>query len=126
LSYNSPHWETSRYSGEIRPIIGVHLGQFDLILNPILDTAFDGLSNLDFAPAARFAYNVSDRLGFAVEHYADFGPVHHFEPASKQSHTLFAVVDYAGGGNGIEFGIGRGLDSAADSVVLKLMFMHDL
>ena len=68
LSYNEPHWDPSRYSGEMRPIIGVHLGRWDLILNPIVDTAFNGLSQLDFEPAARVAYHLDDKLAVALQH----------------------------------------------------------
>jgi hypothetical protein len=126
LSYNTPHWEPSRFSGEIRPIIGAHLGQFDLIVNPILDTDFNGLGKLDFAPAARVAYNLSKKVAVAIEEYADFGPLQHFRPAGAQSQTLFGVLDYGSSGNGIEFGVGKGLTRASDSCVLKLMLMHDL
>ena len=126
LSYNTSHWEPSRYSGEIRPIIGWHLGPYDLIVNPILDTEFNGLARLDFAPAVRAAYNVSRRLAFALEEYADLGPLDHLRSGSGQQHTLFAVLDYGGSSNGIELGIGKGLTRASDSTVLKLMLMHDL
>jgi hypothetical protein len=126
LSYNTPHWEMSRHSGEMRPIIGVHLGQFDLIANPILDTDFNGLGKLDFAPAARIAYNLSKKIAVAIEHYADFGPLQHFRPGSAQSQTLFGVFDYGSSSNGIEFGVGKGLTRATDSCVIKLMLMHDL
>jgi hypothetical protein len=127
LSYNSPHWEPTRFSGEMRPIIGWHLGRWDLILNPILDTDFQGgIGNLDFAPALRVAYNINRKLAVALEEYAEFGPLQHFLPRSQQSHTLFAVLDCGGSSNGIEFGVGRGLTSASDAWVLKLMLMHDL
>ena len=126
LSYNTPHWEASRYSGEMRPIIGVHLGRFDFIANPILDTNFNGVGKLDFAPAARVAYNLSNKVAVAIEHYADFGPLQHFKSASAQSQTLFGVFDYGSSSNGIEFGIGKGLTRATDSCVIKLMLMHDL
>jgi hypothetical protein len=126
LSYNSPHWERSRLSGEIRPIIGWHLGRYDLIVNPILDTDFNGLSQLDFAPAVRAAFNLSGRIAFALEEYADFGPLQHLKSGSDQSHTLFAVLDYGSSSNGLEFGIGKGLTRASDSTVVKLMLMHDL
>jgi len=126
LSYNTPHWEPSRYSGEIRPIIGAHLGLFDLIVNPILDTDFNGPGKLDFAPAARVAYHLDKKVAVAIEHYADFGPLQHFKPAGEQSQTLFGVLDYGSGGNGIEFGVGKGLTRASDSCVVKLMVMHDL
>lgn len=126
LSYNTPHWEPSRFSGEVRPIIGAHLGRFDLIANPILDTDFNGVGRLDFAPAARVAYNVSKKFAVAIENYADFGPLQHFKAASAQSQTLFGVLDYGGASNGIEFGVGKGLTRATDSCVLKLMLMHNL
>jgi hypothetical protein len=127
LSYNEPHWEPTRFSGEMRPIVGVHLGPWDFIFNPILDTDFKGgAGNLVFAPATRAAYNVSKSLGFALEEYAEFGPLQHFLPRSQQSQTVFAVVDLGSSSNGIEFGIGRGLTPATDVWVLKLMLMRDL
>jgi hypothetical protein len=125
LSYNKPHWETSRYSGEIRPIVGVHLGRVDLIVNPIVDTQFDGLGKLDFAPAARAAYNFT-KFALALEYYGDYGPLEQFKPASERSQSLFAVVDFGNSGNGIEFGVGKGFTHATDNCVIKLMWMHDL
>jgi hypothetical protein len=126
LSYNQPHWDPSRYAGEIRGIIGVHLGRFDLIVNPIVDTDFNGFGNLEFVPAARAAWNLSGKLAVALEEYADFGPLNHFKPGDQQSHTLFVVIDYGGSSHGLEFGIGRGLTPASDNWVIKLMLMHDL
>src|SRR5579863_497815 len=126
LSYNTPHWEPSHYSGEMRPIIGTRLGRFDLIVNPILDTDFNGLGKLDFAPAARVAYNLTKKVAVAIEHYAAFGPLQHFKAASAQSQTLFGVLDYGSSSHGIEFGVGKGLTRATDSCVIKLMVMHDL
>ncbi len=125
FSYNRAQWDPRRFSGEIRPIVGVHLGPWDLILNPILDTGYDGFAKLDFAPEARVAYNVSEKLAFAVEHYADFGQLRHFAGSDAQSQTLFAVVDAGGSAHGIEFGIGHGFTRASDALVLKLMIMHD-
>ena len=121
LSYNEPHWEQRRFSGEIRPIIGTRFGRVDIIVNPILDTGFQSLKNLDFAPAARIDYNFSRTWAIAVEHYADFGQVQRFLPGNEQQHTLFAVVDYSGNPISIEFGLGRGLTSASDRWITKLM-----
>jgi hypothetical protein len=127
LSYNAPHWEPTRFSGEIRPILGWHLSAWDLILNPILDTDFTGgVGNLDFAPAVRAAYNMNKKLAFALEAYAEFGPLAHFLPSSQQTQTLFAVVDYGGSSNGVEFGVGKGLTPANGAWVIKLMLMRDL
>jgi hypothetical protein len=126
LSYNEPHWEAHRFSGEIRPIVGWRFGPVDFIVNPILDTGFDGVSRLDFAPAERVDYNVSKLWSVALEHYADFGELRDLLPASAQQHTLFAVVDYAGSPTSVEFGIGRGLTSSSDRLVMKLMLQWAL
>lgn len=121
LSYNARHWEQDRIAGEIRPIIGGRFGAVDFIVNPILDTGFDGFGALDFAPAVRLAYNFSPRWGAGFEHYADFGALKHIEPASQQQHTLFAVVDYSDDPFAAEFGIGHGFTQASDDLVLKLI-----
>lgn len=121
LSRNSRAWDPSRYGGEIRPIVGARAGQWDFVVNPILDTSFDGLARLDFAPSARAAYNQSPEWAEAVEYYADFGQLRHFADAQ---HTLFAVMDHAGKSLDLEAGIGFGLTRTTDSVVLKTIVSH--
>src|SRR6201987_6301706 len=50
FSYNSQHWEPDRSTSEIRPIIGWHLGQFDFIINPILDNSLERVQSAGFRP----------------------------------------------------------------------------
>jgi len=122
LSYNAHHWEPTRFSGEIRPIAGVHLGDWDLIVNPIVDTAFKGVGRLDFAPAERIAYNLNPVWALAVEHYADFGQFANLQSVHNQAQTLWAVVDYKQEDVfNIESGIGHGFTAASDDIVLKFM-----
>src|SRR6202165_3416951 len=78
FSFNARHWDPTRFTSEIRPIVGWHLHPVDIIVNPILDTAYNGVKNLDFAPATRVAYNFSPTWAMAVEEYADFGPLRQF------------------------------------------------
>ena len=120
LSHNALRWEEKRTTAEIRPIVGWRSGPVDFIVNPILDTSFNGFDQLDFAPAVRLAYNFSELWTVSVEHYADYGPLRHFLPGSQQQQSLFAVVDY-NGKTGVEFGIGHGLNDATDKLVVKLM-----
>ena len=121
LSRNSRAWDQSRYGGEIRPILGVRSGPWDFIANPILDTSFDGLSHLDFAPAMRVAYNRGRNWAVAVEYYADFGEIDHFTEGER---TIFAVADHTGRFLDLETGIGFGFGSASDKVVLKTIVSH--
>jgi len=121
LSRNSRVWDQSRYGGEIRPIIGARSGPWDFIANPILDTSFNGLSHLDFAPSARVAYNQGPEWRGAVEYYADFGQVRQLTEGER---SLFAVADHAGKFLDVEAGIGFGFGKSADKVVLKTILSH--
>jgi hypothetical protein len=126
FSVNQKNWDASRISSEIRPIIGWHLKPWDIIINPILDTTYDGLKNLDFAPASRIAYNVTDKWAVALEEYADYGPLHDLAGASNQVHQFYAVVNHSTKFIDIEAGIGIGVTNASDKVTFKLLLSKDL
>lgn len=126
FSYNAHHWDEHRFTSEMRPIVGWHLGRFDLVFNPILDNSFQGLDQLDFAPATRVAFNISRTWSVAAEEYDEFGPLHAFLPTARQTHQVFAVLDYNGQPWTIEGGIGFGLTPATDNLTLKLVASRDL
>jgi hypothetical protein len=126
FSVNAKRWDDNRFSSEIRPIVGWHLTKVDIIVNPILDTEYDGFGNLDFAPSARVAYNLSKTTAIAIEEYADFGPIKGFLPASQQAHQIYGVVDLTAKTVDIEFGVGIGLTDASDKVTIKLILSRDL
>ena len=125
FSYNALHWESTRTSGEIRPILGARLGPVDLIVNPILDTPFKGIRDLDFAPSERIAYNFSKVWAAALEHYQDYGRVRKLEPTNQQLQELFAVVDWKSDPNAVEAGVGHGFTDGSDNLILKLMIEHN-
>jgi hypothetical protein len=125
-SDNQPHWDPHRYSSEIRPIIGWHLGRLDLIVNPILDNSFEGFGKLDFAPESRLAWNFSKSIAIAAEEYDDFGWLQHFYSHDVQSHQLFSVFDFKRGSFLLETGLGFGLTSGSDHRVFKLILSWDL
>lgn len=126
FSYNARRWDTRRFTSEIRPIIGWHLKPVDIIVNPILDTAYDGVRNLVFAPSTRVAYTFRSGWAMAIEEYADYGPLREFHKASDQAHQLYWVVDANVKGWDIETGIGAGLTRASDRLTLKLILARDL
>jgi hypothetical protein len=126
FSFNAKRWDTTRFTSEIRPIIGWHLKPVDIIINPIIDTAYDGLGKLVFVPATRVAYNFKSGWALAFEAYGDFGEVSKFHPRSEQSHQVFAVVDRSGKAWDIEAGVGVGLTDSSDHLTLKLIISRDL
>ena len=126
FSYNTKYWDTSKFTSELRPIVGWHLHSFDLIFNPIVDAAWDDLKNVSFAPATRVAYNFSSKWAVAIEEYADLGPIRHLHSGNDQMHQLFAVLDHNTKLVNIEFGIGFGLTSASDKLTFKLMLSRYL
>jgi hypothetical protein len=125
FSRNARHWEETRYSGEIRPILGEHVGAWDFIVNPIFDTGFNGVHRLDFAPEERIAYNFSELWAGAIEYYSDYGVVSDLAPLQREAQTGFLVIDYNGQPNSVEFGIGHGFTQGSDGLVLKLMVTHE-
>ena len=125
-SFNAKHWDPEFFTSEIRPIIGWHFRPVDLIFNPILGTAYDSFGNMEFSPSARLAYNASDTWAFAVEEYADFGPLNGLYGSSDQAHQLFGVVDYVGSAMEVQFGVGFGLTDSADALNFKLILSKDL
>jgi hypothetical protein len=127
FSYNSTSWDSQRFTSEIRPIIGVHLHPWDIIVNPILDNSYrGGFRNLDFAPGMRVAYNLSPQWAVAMEEYSDVGPVRAFHGIDDESHELWGVFDHPTKLANIEAGIGFGLTPASDKVTLKLILSRDL
>ncbi len=126
-SYNGKHWDTKRFTSEIRPIVGWHLRPIDIVVNPILDTNWEGgIGNLEFVPSTRIAWNASPDWAVAVEEYADFGVLEDFAPAAAQAHQLFGVVDYATDFMDVELGVGFGLTDGSDDSTLKLILSKDL
>ena len=125
FSVNAARWDTTRITSEIRPIIGWHLKPVDIIINPIIDTSYDGFRNLEFVPAARVAYNFPSGWTMAIEEYADFGPLHEFAPRGEQAHQLYGVVDRTWKNWDIEAGVGVGLTDASDRLTFKLILSRD-
>jgi hypothetical protein len=136
FSVNQKQWDPRHYTSEVRPIVGWHLKppdganwkQVDIIIDPIVDTSYTGgLKSLDFVPAIRVAYNLSDKWAVAAEEYADYGQFRDIYAAKQQWQQIWAVMDHKSEKwVSIEAGIGFGLTAASDKVTLKLMVSRDL
>jgi hypothetical protein len=126
FSYNARRWDSTRFTSEVRPIIGWHLTPIDVIVNPIVDTAYDGLENLQFVPAFRVAYHFTSGWTVAAEEYDDYGLLQRLLPRTEQVHQLYGVVDRTWKTWDIEAGVGVGLTHSSDRLTFKLILSRDL
>jgi hypothetical protein len=55
FSYAMPQFSETRWNMEIRPIVGWRKGDYEFIINPIVDLGFGQSGGAEFVPAARFA-----------------------------------------------------------------------
>ena len=125
FSVNTRHWNERRYTSEIRPIIGAHVGRFDFVFNPILDNSWTGVRTLQFVPAARVAMMLSGSTKIAVEDYAGLGTISRRLPYNRQSHQMFLVLNFPTAWFDVEAGVGAGLTAASDHRIVKLILTKD-
>jgi hypothetical protein len=119
FSNETPPFSQSRFSMEIRPILGVRNDEYEFIVNPIVDVHFGKYAEQRFAPAARAARKFGEDLFAGFEYYADLGQIGSFGKFADQQHTLFAVTDFKLGVFDVNFGVGYGLTPASDRWVVK-------
>ena len=126
FSYAMPQFSDTRWNVEIRPIIGVRKGDYEFIVNPIVDFGFGQNGDLIFAPAARFARKLGENLSVGVEYYSDLGAFPNFATFNEQQHNIYAVVDFKIGRFDVNAGVGYGLTPGSDRLMAKMIIGTDL
>ena len=126
FSYAMPQFSDTRWNIEIRPIVGFRKGDFEFIVNPIVDLGLGRYGEAEFLPAARFARKINDTLSLGVEYYTALGPFRSFLPFNEQQHNVYAVADFKVGRFDINAGIGYGLTSGSDRLMTKIIIGTDL
>jgi hypothetical protein len=119
LGNTTPKFAQTRFTLEVRPIIGIRNADYEFIVNPIVDAGLGKFGQLDFAPAVRVARKLDKDLFVGLEYYSDFGEIGNFPKLADQQHQLFAVTDFKIGDIDVDFGVGFGLTPASDRLVIK-------
>jgi hypothetical protein len=119
LGNTTPKFAQTRFTLEVRPIIGVRNADWEFIVNPIIDAGFGKLGEPDFAPATRLARKLAPDTYLGLEYYSDFGEIGSVPKFADQQHTLFLVTDFKLGDFGVDFGVGHGLTPSSDRWVVK-------
>ena len=126
FGYGTEVFSQTRINMEIRPIVGWRRGDYEFIINPILDVGFGENGSVDFVPSVRFAKKVKEDVSVGFEYYAAFGPVQHFLPLQEEGHNLYGVVDFKVGRFDVEAGVGVGFTRGSDRLMTKLIIGTDL
>ena len=110
------------WNAEVKGILGLHAGPWTLATNLNVDGSLNPkggplTAELDFK--ANYALTAKTQAG--LESYNELGPLSHFSALSRNSKTLFAVVDTELAGLALNAGIGRGLTTDSDRWTLKFI-----
>jgi hypothetical protein len=126
ISYAMPQFSDAQWNLEIRPIVGWRKGDYEFIINPIVDMGFGQNGDSIFAPAARFARNLGENLAVGLEYYTDLGPLRNSPLFNEQQHNLYAVVDFKIGRFDVDLGVGYGLTPGSDRLMAKMIIGTEL
>ena len=109
------HW-----NAELRPVLGWHEGNWELVANPVIDWAMsENRGPATFSPALKLAYSVLPDLAVGVENYSDFGPANNRLSNGQLAHTTYLALDGKIAHHDFNFGIGHGVGLMTDKWVVK-------
>ncbi len=125
-AYSMPQFSETKFNSEIRPIIGWRKGDYEFIINPIVDLAFGSKGDVTFVPALRFAKKIAEDFQIGIEYYTDLGPLPNLLPLKEQEHNIYGVIDFKVGVVDVNFGVGYGLTPNSDRLMTKLILGTEL
>jgi hypothetical protein len=129
LGYTRTFFSADTWSWEIRPIVDQTVGKLYWSVNPTFERSLQGpgvSKGLEFAPAAKIALDVTNRVTAGFEYYGGFGDVRHFDPRDEQSHEIYPAIDLNLGPDwevnfGVSVPVSKGVE---DRRVIKLITGH--
>ena len=124
LSRLAKKYSESRWSTELRIMLGYRDSDWLVGLNPVFGWDLsDGLA--DGKPDVAFGLKVARGIGGGIalggEYYAELGKLADHLPANQQDHRFYLAADVDRKPWVFNFGVGRGLTSAADRWTIKLI-----
>ncbi|MBI3658727.1 MAG: hypothetical protein HY232_20220 [Acidobacteria bacterium] len=122
-SFNRRSFEPNSVTMEIRPILQKDIDRWTFWFEPILEKALRGPdAHRGFAldPSAKVAFALTPKVKPGLEYYSALGLITRMDPLRRQGHILMPAVDlFFHKRLEINLGIGFGLTSASERVILK-------
>ena len=110
------------WNAQLKGILGYRTGPWTIAVNPNLDWSLSKnggpvTASLD----GKVAYAITKETNVGFETYNELGPLSHLQSLSRNSKTLYVVVDQKLGGFDLNAGLGRGVTHEADRWVMKFI-----
>ena len=110
------------WNAQLKGIFGYRTGPWTLAMNPNFDWSVSrGGGPVTFDIDAKVAYAVNAKTQIGFETYNELGPLRQLDGLSKNSKTVYAVIDHDYGIFDLNFGIGKGITKEADKWTLKFI-----
>jgi hypothetical protein len=123
IGYQRRQFSEDTWTWEVRPIIDKKVGPWYLSFNPTFDKSLHGLNankGWEFSPNAKVSYDITKMVSFGVEYYGSLGPVGSPDPLAQQQQQIFPAVDLNVAPEWeLNFGVGWGLTSSTDHLIIK-------
>ena len=125
IGYQRASFSEDTWTWEIRPIIDKQWHRWYFSVNPAFEKSLSGLNSskgFEFAPSAKVSFDVTRKIALGVEYYCSLGPVERLDNWNEQQHQIFPALDLNLSPNWeFNFGVGIGLTSSTDNLLLKLI-----
>jgi len=125
IGYERRKFAPDTWTWEIRPIIDKQIDKWYIGFNPALERAWHGLDvskGVEFAPALKVSYDITKRVTFGFEYYADNGSITGFDPIGQQLQAIYPTIDLNLGPNWeFNFGAGVGMTAGTDHLLVKMI-----
>ncbi len=125
IGYQRARFSEDIWTWELRPIFDRQWGPWYFSVNPAFEKSLEGANEghpWTFAPSAKFSFDLTQEVALGAEYYGSLGSVTHFSPGPQQQHQIFPALDLnLSPEMEFNFGVGWGLTSSTDRLVVKLI-----
>jgi len=125
IGYQRPIFSANTWTWEIRPIIDRTQGRWYFAFNPALERALHGKDTnrgFEFSPNFKIAYSFTRQVTGGLEYYGSMGPITGFDPLREQQQQIIPAIDLNLSPDWeINFGVGIGVTSSTDHLMMKMI-----
>jgi hypothetical protein len=125
IGYQQSSFSEDTWTWEIRPILDKKWDRWYFAINPAFEKSLSGLNSNQgwgFAPSAKVSFDLTEAVAVGIEYYSSLGQIGSFSNWSDQQQQIFPTIDLNLSPDcEFNFGVGFGLTSSTDGLIVKLI-----